>query len=103
MAQEGQPGRTAGVVLRAVVGSKDTANHVLVDLDSESQGDLLGDSGTTPSGIALLHLDHRFNQILARSFWAGCAVVFRGEQQTVFTIYYGLAEVQKSRGFQRDG
>ena len=56
--QEGQPGWTAGIVSRAAMSGKDTANHVLVDLDSESQSDLLGDSGTTPSGIALLHLDH---------------------------------------------
>ena len=58
--------------------------------------------GTAPRGIALLHLDHRFNQILARSFWAGFAAAFRGEQQTVLTILDGLVEVQKSRRFQYD-
>jgi hypothetical protein len=63
-----------------VVSGKDTANHVLVDLNSESQSDLQGDSGTTPGWIAPLHLDHRFNQIFARSFWAGFAAAFRGKQ-----------------------
>jgi hypothetical protein len=102
VAQEGQSRWTAGVVFRAVMSGEDTANHVLVDLDSKSQSNLLGDSGTSPSGIALLHLDNGFNQILTWSCWAGCATAFRGEQQTVLTILHGLVEVQKSRGFQND-
>ena len=102
VAQKGQPRGTGPIRIRPVVSGKDTANHVLVDLNSESQSDLLGDSGTTPGGIALLHLDHRFNQIFARSFWAGFASAFRGEQQTVLTILHGLVETQKSRRFQYD-
>jgi hypothetical protein len=92
--QDGQPGWTAGIVSRAVMSGKDTANHVLVDLDSESQSDLLGDSGTTPSGIALLHLDHCFHQILAWSLWAGFGAAFRGERQSVLAIFHGPVEVQ---------
>ena len=55
-----------------------------------------------PASVLQLHPDHRFNQIMARSFWAGFAAAFRGEQQTVLTILHGLVEVQKSRRFQYD-
>jgi len=96
VARKGQPRGAGPLRIRPVLSGKDTANHVLVDLNSESQCDLLGYSGTAPGGIALLHLDHRFNQIFAPSFWAGFAGAFRGEQQTVLTILNGMVEVQKS-------
>jgi hypothetical protein len=47
------------------VSGKDTANHVLVDLDSESQGDQLSDARTAPGRVAILHLDHGSNQFVA--------------------------------------
>ena len=54
-----------------MVSGEDAANHVLVDLNAESQGDLLGNSGTTPRGIALLHLDDGFDQFLSGSLRTG--------------------------------
>ncbi|HEX8799508.1 MAG TPA: hypothetical protein VF772_12895 [Terriglobales bacterium] len=71
VAQEGQPGGTTGVLSRRVVTGEDPSNHVLVDLDVERQGDLLGDSRTAPVGITLLHLDDRTDEFCTRSFRAG--------------------------------
>ncbi len=51
MAQEGQPGGTTGVLSRRLVMGEDPSNHVLLDLDVERQGDLLGDSRTAPVAI----------------------------------------------------
>jgi len=71
VAQEGQPGGTTGVLSRRAVMGEDPSNHVLVDLDVERQGDLLGDSRTAPVGITLLHLDDRTDEFCTRSFRAG--------------------------------
>jgi hypothetical protein len=102
VAQEGQPRGAGPLRVRPEMSGKDAANHVLVDLNSESQCDLLGYSGTAAGRIVLLHLDHRFNQIIARSFWTRLAAAFRGEQETVLTILDGMVEIQKSRRFQYD-
>lgn len=58
---------------RSIVTGENSANRVFVDWDTESQGDLLGDSGTTPGGIARLHLDESFNNFLIGSFGTGLA------------------------------
>jgi hypothetical protein len=71
VAQESQPGRTTGGLSGPVVMAENPSNHVLVDLDVERQGDLLGDSRTTPAGIPLLHFDDRPDEFGARSFRAG--------------------------------
>jgi hypothetical protein len=46
-------------------------NNVFVDLNVERQGDLLGDSGTAPAGITLLHVHDRMDEFCTRSFRAG--------------------------------
>jgi hypothetical protein len=71
VAQKGQPRGTGPIRIRPVVSGKDAANHVLVYLNSESQSDLLGDSGTTPCGITLLHLDDGFNEYLVGPLGSG--------------------------------
>jgi len=77
VAQESQPGRTTGRLSRPVVMAENPANHVLVDLDVERQGDLLGDSRTAPAGITLLHFDGRTDEFCARSFRAGLPTAIR--------------------------
>jgi len=46
-------------------------NNLFVDLNVEHQGGLLGDSGTAPAGITLLHVDDRMDEFCTRSFRAG--------------------------------
>src|SRR5215469_9882660 len=77
VAQEGQPGGTAGVLSRQVVMGENSANYVFVDLDVERQGDLLSDSRTAAMGITLLHFDDRMNELRARSFRAGLPAALR--------------------------
>ena len=73
VAQEGQPGWTAGVLFRPIVTGENPSNHVFVDWDVESQGDLLSDAGTAPGGIALLHLDDGFNEFFVGPLGTGPA------------------------------
>jgi hypothetical protein len=53
------------------VAGENAPNNVLIDLDAERQGDLLGDSRTAPGWIAILHLDHGFNEFFAGSLGSG--------------------------------
>ncbi len=71
--QEGQPGRAGAMLFRSRVTGENPANRVFVDWDAESQGDLLSDAGTTPGGIAQLHLDDGFNDFLIGSLGTGPA------------------------------
>ena|SRR5436853_7457473 len=68
---KGEPGRPATICRRMVVNGKNPADDILINRYSESQLDLLGDTRTAPPGITLLHVDHRTNQILVRTFWPG--------------------------------
>jgi hypothetical protein len=76
VAQESQPRRTTGGLSRPVVMGENPSNHVFVDLDVKRQGDLLGDSRTSPVGITPLHFDDRMNEFCARSFraWLSSAI-----------------------------
>ena len=69
MANEGQPGR-AGVVSRPIIAGEKPANNVLVDEDVKSQGHLLRNARTAPSGIARLHLDDSVNEFFAGPSWS---------------------------------
>ena len=79
MAQEGQPGGTTGLLFGPIMTGENPSNNVLIDLDVESQGNLLSNSWTAPAGIALLCLNHGFNEFLAGPLWAAylCALMRR--------------------------
>ncbi len=61
----------SGVLCRPIVTGENPSNHVFVDWDVESQGDLLSTSRTAPGGIALLHLDNGFNEFFVGPLWSG--------------------------------
>jgi hypothetical protein len=76
VANEGQPGRATRVVSRPIIASENPANNVFVEdvfveEDVKSQGHLLRNARTAPSGIALLHLDHSVDEFLAGPLWSG--------------------------------
>ena len=102
MAQERQPGGTTGGLSRPVVMAENPSNHVLVDLDVERPGDLLGDSRTAPAGITLLHFDDRTDEFCARSFRAGLLTAIRGEQHAVLLFAHGFVKAKQCRRFQND-
>ena len=43
-----EPGRTSRIRFRPVTDAQDAANNILVDVDAESQRDLLGNAGAAP-------------------------------------------------------
>ena len=102
MAQEGQPGGTAGVLSRRVVMGENPSHHVFVNWDVEHQGDLLSDSRTAPIGISLLHFDDRMNELCTRSFRAGLPTAIRGEQHAVFLLAQGFVKAKQRRRLQND-
>jgi len=102
VAQESQPGRTTGVLLRLVVMGENPSNHVLVEFDVERQGDLLGDSRTAPVGITLLHFDDRMNEFCARSFRAGLPSPIWGEPHAVLPLAQGFVKAKQCRRLQND-
>ena len=68
VANEGRPGRATRVVSRPIMAGENSANSVFVDEDVKSQGHLLRNSRTAPSGIGLLHLDHSVDEFFV---WSG--------------------------------
>ena len=53
------------------MGRQNPADHILVNVDPEGLGDLLGNSGTTPPRIAPLELEDRLNQVGRGPFGPG--------------------------------
>jgi len=58
----------------SIVGHQNPPDHVLVNVDSEGLGDLLGNSGTPTPRIAPLKLEDRLNQFGSRAFWTRLAL-----------------------------
>src|SRR5262249_24825238 len=61
---EGEPGRSVAVYRRMVVGGKNPADHILINRDAESQGDLFGNTRTSPiaDSAALYRQPHELNR-----------------------------------------
>src|ERR1035441_1275147 len=70
-AKESQPRWTTRVLSRSVVTGENPSNHVFVDGDVESPGNLLSNSRTAPGGITLLYLDDGFDEFLIGPLWSG--------------------------------
>jgi hypothetical protein len=81
------------------MNAQDTANHILVNLNAESQRDLLRNSWTSPGGIELFHLDDSFDKFSSRPFWTGLVPCTWRKKEAVFPFLQCLVEVQESGGF----
>ena len=103
LTNEGQPGWTPGGRFRSGVTGENPSNHVFVDGDGESQGNLLSDARTAPGGIALLHLDDGINEFSTGSSGPGPPPLLGREEAAILSVPQGLVEVQESRRFQNDG
>jgi len=84
------------------VTGENPSNHVFVDGDVESQGNLLSNARAAPGGIALLHLDDGFDEFFVGASGSGLAPAFRGEKQAVLALGQDLLKVQKGRRLQHD-
>jgi hypothetical protein len=60
---------TTEAPLWLVTSGENPPNHILVELNIESQSDLFRDTRTTPRWIPLLHFDNRCNDFRAGPFW----------------------------------
>ena len=63
VAEKRKPGRASRISFRSVVNAQDAANNILVDLDAESQRDLLSNARTAPAGIAPLRCNNSVNEV----------------------------------------
>src|ERR1017187_5520567 len=95
--------RSAHVICAQALTGENPSNHVFVDGDVESQGNLLSNARTAPGGIALLHLDHGFNEFFGGAFGAGPTPALGGEEPAILAVPQSLVEAQEGRRFQNDG
>jgi hypothetical protein len=82
--------------------TQDTANDILVDLNAESQRDLLGDSGTTPLGITAFQFNDCVDEFLIRSFRARLTPALGRKQHAVLSLPQHTVEMQQSGRLQDD-
>jgi hypothetical protein len=82
-----------------VVG-ENSADHILINKDAESQCDLLGNPRTTPAWITLLHLKNDPNEFGARPFRAGLSSPLGRKEQSVLTLYQMSMEPKQCRWLQ---
>ena len=71
MAEQCEPRRTTVLTVRAILGCQHAADHVLVQLDSEALGQLLGNLGTAQMRVAAFEINDGLDQVLARSLGTG--------------------------------
>ena len=86
VAKKGEPGGTTPVRFRPVVNAQNTANHVLVNFNPESQSDLLSDARTAPRRIPAFHLHHGIDEFFGRALGAGTTPARRRKQQPILSL-----------------
>ena len=70
LTETGEPRRTAGIRSGPVMTIQDATDYILIDVDTERQGDLLRNPGAPPVGITALHLDHSSDELFPGSLRA---------------------------------
>ena len=76
MPNEAEPGGPIRTLFRPIVTGENPSNHIFVNGNVESQGNLLSNSRTAPGGIALLCFDNGFDEFSGRSLRTGLAPSF---------------------------
>src|SRR5215471_8725654 len=84
------------------MSAQHTADNVLIDLDAESQRDLLRNARTTPAGITLLHGHDGVDEVFVGSLRAGATPVSRRKQDAVLSFAQRTLETQQSGRLQND-
>jgi hypothetical protein len=85
------------------MNAEDTANHILVDCNAESQGDLLGDAGTTPVEITPFQFNDCVDEFFMRSFRARRTPALARKQHAVLSFGQHVVEMQQRGWLQDDG
>src|SRR6516165_9596590 len=102
-AEEGEPGWASRTRFRPVMNSEDTANHILVEGNAESQGDLLGDAGTTPVEITPFQFNDGVDEFFMRSFRARPTPALERKQHAVLSFGQHVVEMRQRGWLQDDG
>ena len=95
VAEEREPGWTSRIRFRPVMKAEDTANHILVDCNAKSQGDLLGDAGTTPVEITPFQFNDCVDEFFTRSFRARRTPALERKQYAVLSFGQHVVEMQQ--------
>ena len=85
---------------RPAMNAQETANNVLVDLDAESQRDLLRDAGTTPVGITPFHCNDGIDEGFLRSLRPGPPPTLGRKQHAVLSFPQRTVQMQQSGRLQ---
>jgi len=103
VAEESEPRWASRIRFRPVMNAEDTANHILVDGNAESQADLLGDAGTTPVVIPPFPFNDCVDEFFIRSFRARLTPAVAREQYAVLSFGQHVVAMQQSGWLQDDG
>src|SRR5215469_11691975 len=79
--------------------AQNTANHIFIDRDAQSQGDLLGNAGGAPVGIPPFHFDNGADEFFLRSLWARPTSTLRREQHAVLALLSRLWKYSRVESF----
>ena len=83
--------------------AEDTANYILIDLDAESQRDLLSNAGTAPTRITSFHRHDGVDEVFVGSRRAGPTAAPRRKQHAILSFAQHTVEMQQSGRLQNDG
>src|SRR6516164_4054525 len=97
-----EPGRTSRIRSRPVM-AQDAANNILVDLDTESQRDLLGNAEAAPVWITPFHGNDGVDEFLLRSLRARPTPALGRKQQAVLSFFQRVVGIEQSRSLQNNG
>ncbi len=103
VAQESEPGGAVGAWLRLVMSGKHAPYYVLVNLEIEDQGNLIGDTLVTEVRVPAFHLDDHGDQFRRGSFGTLLAPGFRCEEKAVFPFDRCAMEAEHCGGLQDNG
>jgi hypothetical protein len=102
--KEGQPrGASAPARSRPIMPREGSPDHILVDADAECLGDLLRDPRATESGIALLELDDRTDELWRWTLGPDLPCLGDEKSRRYLRFFRGLVESEQRRGADDDG
>src|SRR5450631_522701 len=103
VSDEREPGGSLISGGRSEMPSEDAAHDILVDLDAERMGYLLGNARTTEARIAVLHFEDRRDEILRGPFRPWSLTGSGREQQSIFPLDQRPMKAQQRRGLNSNG
>ena len=77
--------------------------YILINLDIEDQGDLVGDALLTEAGVSAFHLDDCRNEFRRWSDGTWLTTIFRREQPGVLPFHQRSMGAENGGGLKDDG